>query len=115
MLRRTLRERRAGYRISCESIMSSLSISGDKAIGLGRCARWVIDIAPLRIGCETSPQEDGMRKPAQALGLISGAAWNASRERVEQTTAAPALTDTATPSTSAMSSLVAPRSRAAAV
>ena len=63
--------------------MSSLSISGDKAIGLGHCARWVIDIAPLRIGCDTSPQEVGMRKPAQALGLISAAASNASSARVE--------------------------------
>ncbi len=37
----------------------------------------------LRIGCDTSPQEVGMRKPTQALGLISAAASNASSARVE--------------------------------
>jgi hypothetical protein len=63
--------------------MSSLAMSSDRAIGLGRCARWVIDIAPLRIGCDTSPREVGMRKPTQALGLISAAASNASSARVE--------------------------------
>jgi hypothetical protein len=29
--------------------MSGLVISNDKAIGLGRCERWVVDIAPLKI------------------------------------------------------------------
>jgi hypothetical protein len=62
--------------------MSSLAISNDRAIGLGRCERWVIDIAPLRIGCDTSRQEAGMRKLTQA-GLISAAASNASSARVE--------------------------------
>src|ERR1700730_12357786 len=51
----------------------------------------------------------------QALGFISAAASHAGNAGVEETTAAPALTETATPSTSAISSLVAPRSRAAAV
>ena len=50
---------------------------------------------------------------SQALELISAAASNASSARAEYTTAAPALTETATPSTSASSCLVAPRSRAA--
>ena len=63
--------------------MSSLAMSSDRAIGLGRCARWVIDIELLRIGCDTSPHEVGMRTPTQALRLISAAASNASSARVE--------------------------------
>jgi hypothetical protein len=30
--------------------MTSLAISNDRAIGLGRRERWVTDIAPLRLG-----------------------------------------------------------------
>jgi hypothetical protein len=64
--------------------MSSLSISRGRAIGLGRCARQVNDIAPLKISAhDTSPHEVGMRTPTQALGLISAAASNASSARVE--------------------------------
>lgn len=64
--------------------MSSLSIARDGAIGLGRCACWVNDIAPLKISAyDTSLHELGMRKRTQARGLISAAASNASSARVE--------------------------------